>query len=126
MNQPLWRPSEQYIKDSNLKKYENWLLQHKGLSFESYHQIWQWSVNNIEDFWESLWQFFEIKSYSPYKTVLQKGNEMLESRWFTGPTLNYAEHVFRNKSTEYPAIIFKSEVEETKEISWDDDSAVLD
>lgn len=120
MSQPLWQPTERYIEDSNLKKYENWLLKNKGLKFENYQQIWQWSVENLEDFWESLWQFFDVKSHSPYKTVLQSSNEMLESRWFVGATLNYAEHVFRNKTTDYPAIIFKSEVQPTVEISWDE------
>jgi len=119
MNIPLWTPSATYIEQSNLKKYESWLQIHKNLTFKDYDALWQWSVDNIAEFWETIYQFFEIKSYTDYQSVLhQSANEMIGSKWFDGTTLSYAEHIFRHKTTERPAIIFQSETQALIEISW--------
>lgn len=119
MNIPLWTPSATYIEQSNLKKYESWLQIHKNLTFKDYDALWQWSVDNIAEFWETIYQFFEIKSYTDYQSVLhQPANEMIGSKWFDGATLSYAEHIFLHETTERPAIIFQSETQALIEISW--------
>lgn len=112
---PLWQPSDQFIADSNLKAYEKWLADHKGLSFHNYNHLWEWSTENIEDFWESLWEYFEITS-TPYNKVLS-GVSMQDASWFEGARLNYAEHIFKKKSTARPALIFYNESGK-QEISW--------
>ncbi len=113
----LWRPSEDFIQNANLTAYERWLEEEKGLSFKDYDEIWQWSVNDIEDFWESIWEYFEIIHHSPYQSVLSS-HDMPGAKWFEGSTLNYAEHIFRKKSNDRPAIIFHSEAHELQNISW--------
>ncbi|MET7255316.1 acetoacetate--CoA ligase [Dyadobacter fermentans] len=118
--QPLWKPGRNLLEQSNLKKYMDWLFVKKGLYFRSYHDLWEWSVTDLEDFWESLWNYFNIKSHDLYLEVLQKPlSGMIGTRWFTRAKLNYAEHVFRNKTKERPAIIFQSEKAELVEISWE-------
>jgi acetoacetyl-CoA synthetase len=119
-DQPLWKPGKALLEQSNLKKYMDWLFVKKGLYFRSYHDLWEWSVTDLEDFWESLWQYFNIKSHDLYLEVLQKTlNGMIGTRWFTRSKLNYAEHIFRNKTKDRPAIIFQSEQAELREISWE-------
>ena len=119
MNTPLWTPSPAYIQQSNLKRYQHWLQVNKGLTFADYQELWQWSVDHIADFWESIYQFFEVKSHTPYQSVLkQSSDEMIDTKWFEGATINYAEHIFRNKTTERPAIIFQSETQPLIEVSW--------
>lgn len=119
MNIPLWTPTSAYINQSNLKRYELWLGIHKNLMFADYEALWQWSVDNIAEFWESIYQFFEIKSHTDYQSALrQTSNGMIGTIWFEGATLSYAEHIFRNKTTERPAIIFQSETQPLTEISW--------
>lgn len=113
----LWTPSKEFLRQSNLTKYAEWLQQSKALSFENFHSLWQWSVDNPADFWESIWHYFEVKSYSPFKEVMSK-DAMPHTKWFDGATLNYAEHIMRNKTDERPAILFASEREKRKEISW--------
>ena len=115
----LWKPSVEFIDQSNLKKYQDWLGEKNGLSFNSYEDLWQWSVDHVEDFWESLWGYFEIIHHSSYHTVLSS-NEMPGAKWFEGATLNYAEHIFRQKSNDRPALIFHSESKIRTEISWSD------
>ncbi len=115
----LWSPSEDFVQNSNLKKYEYWLKQEKGLSFESYQNLWEWSCANIEDFWESLWEYFNVISHSPYASVLDS-HSMPGAKWFEGATLNYSEHIFRQKSGNRAALIVTNEAKETETLSWED------
>lgn len=113
----LWQPNAEIKQNSNLAQYMRWLHKHKGLHFTDYYQLWTWSIENIEDFWASCWEYFHIIAHTPYQRILS-GHEMPHYQWFEGATLNYAEHVFRNYTDEHPAIIFQSEKKEYKEISW--------
>jgi acetoacetyl-CoA synthetase len=113
----LWQPSDNIIQQSNLKKYADWLSENKGLNFDNYADMWEWSVDHLEDFWESIWRYFNISSYSPYKSVLSS-YKMPGAKWFEGSRLNYAEHIFIQESEAYPALIFKSERQASSEISW--------
>ncbi len=63
---------------------------------------------SLEDFWASIWDYFHIQASKPYTTVL-KERKMPGADWFPGAELNFAEHVFRNATTERPALIFRSE-----------------
>lgn len=113
----LWKPNDELIKKSGLKKYERWLDYEFGLQFADYEELWSWSNEHFEDFWESLWAYFEIISHSDYSSVTN-GEAMPKTRWFNGATLNYAEHIFRNKTTERSALIFSNERGDRREISW--------
>src|SRR6185437_3547674 len=92
---------------------------HKGVHADNYEGLWNWSVSHLEDFWESIWQFFDLKPSSPYTAVLES-HQMPGAHWFPGARLNYAEQVFRNVSADRPAIIFRSERQPATEISWED------
>jgi len=117
---PLWKPGRSLMDQSNLKKYIDWLFVKKGLYFRTYKDLWEWSVTDLEDFWESLWNYFHIKSHDLYLEVIQKPKSgMIGTKWFTRSKLNYAEHIFRNKTKERPAIIFQSEQNVLTEISWE-------
>lgn len=116
---PLWTPSRSFMEQSNLKKFQNWLFVKKGLYFKNYHDLWDWSVTDLDDFWESVWQFCEVKSHSLYFEVLIRQNrDFIGTKWFRGATVNYAEHIFRHKTPARPAIMFQSEQEPLKELSW--------
>ena len=116
-NNTLWTPSDEFIENSNLKRYERWLEEHRGLRFESNRELWEWSVRDVAGFWESLWDYFEIIHHSPYEQVLSS-EKMPGARWFEGATLNYAEHIFRMKSDERPALQFRSETGRNETVSW--------
>ncbi|HEY6083481.1 MAG TPA: AMP-binding protein, partial [Chitinophagaceae bacterium] len=120
MNTPkqLWTPSPSFRQQSNLTKYSRWLQEKFGLSFPDYAALWQWSVDRPADFWETIWQYFEVIFHSPYTRVMS-GDPMPRTRWFEGSTLNYAEHVFRNHTASRPAIIYASEQHGEKSISWE-------
>lgn len=114
---PLWEPSEQLKQDANVTQYMRWLEHEKGLRFQTREELWAWSVDSLEEFWASIWQYFQIKSSKPYTVVLAE-RKMPGADWFVGAELNYAEHVFRNASPQQPALLFRSERQSMVAISW--------
>jgi acetoacetyl-CoA synthetase len=115
----LWEPSDEFKNCSNMGRFVKWLKENRDLNFSDYHELWTWSVTNVEDFWSALWEFFSIKASKPYSRVLSK-RSMPGSAWFPGSELNYAEHVFRNMTSAQPALMFQSELRPLGEISWDE------
>ncbi len=112
----LWKPTEEQKNDSNLRKYQNWLSENKGLDFSDYEELWQWSVDELAEFWESISLFFEVIWHKPYDSILVD-NGMPDVKWFTGGQLNYAEHILRNRTDERPILQFKNEQTEYS-MSW--------
>ncbi|MCF3944793.1 acetoacetate--CoA ligase [Oceanobacillus alkalisoli] len=114
----LWEPTQERKENSNLNHFMVWLQQHRKLSFDSYDKLWDWSVTELEAFWEAMWGYFDIGSSTPYQSVLS-ARQMPGAKWFEGATINYTEHVFRNRDSEKTAIIYTSEVRpELREVSW--------
>lgn len=117
----LWTPDAARIERSKLHQYMQWLAAERGQHFSDYQALWQWSTDHIEDFWESIWQYFAIKSSAPYSSVLAE-RIMPGAKWFEGSRLNFAEQIFRFNtdaaSADKPAIIVKSETRATVELSW--------
>ncbi len=113
----LWSPSKDFIEQSNLSHYMRWLAENKKLYFSDYHDLWKWSISNLEGFWESIWEYFKVEHDGTFTSVLSAQNTFNVS-WFEGVSLNYAEHIFRNTTSLQPAIIYKSESADIKEVSW--------
>lgn len=113
----LWTPSAAAIKDANITAYSQWLRDHYGLSFEGYDELWQWSIKNHGEFWASIITYFHV-AYDGNISSPTNGQEMPETRWYEGVSLSYAEHVFRNETSVYPAIIASNESGGHNEVSW--------
>ena len=103
----LWEPSEDQIASANITRYLRWLKDVRGLSFGGYDDLWRWSVTDLESFWSSIWEFFEVKAHAPFRQVLS-GQHMPGARWFEGAELNYAEHALSRRD-DHPALIVQSE-----------------
>lgn len=112
----LWQPSAGLKAQATISRYLDW-LRLRGRSFDDYATLWEWSATDIEGFWASLWEFFDVQATTPYDAVLPR-REMPGAQWFSGATLNYAEHIFRNADPARPAIIFQSERQPATEVSW--------
>jgi len=111
----LWEPSAAAKERAHMTGYMRGL----GRGFETYDELWRWSVDDLEGFWGSLWDYCEVQASRPYELVL--GNhEMPGAEWFRGAELSYAEHVFRMAAEDRPAIVHASELRELSELSWDD------
>ena len=112
----LWKPSEKRKSQANITLYLEWLKEKKGLTFESYQDLWQWSVTDLEDFWVSIWDYFEVQAHQPYREVLS-GHGMPGARWFTGAHLNYAEHALRRRDR-HPAVLSAGEDQQLSTLTY--------
>ncbi|MBP8306875.1 MAG: AMP-binding protein, partial [Burkholderiaceae bacterium] len=119
--EPLWQPSPDRIDKAGITRLQRWLAAERGLHFENYEALWQWSVDDLEGFWGAFWDFAGVISHSPYSRVLAE-REMPHAKWFPGATLNYAEHMLaharRPDAATRPALVFESELQARTEISW--------
>ncbi|WP_047983063.1 acetoacetate--CoA ligase [Ornithinibacillus californiensis] len=115
----LWTPDNDRIEQANISTYMQWLKDNKGLSLEDYSSLWEWSVDDVEAFWESIWEYFEIQSTGDYHNVLSS-YQMPGARWFEGTKVNYTEHIFKNYKKDKTAIIHTSEVRtKNNEVTWE-------
>jgi acetoacetyl-CoA synthetase len=105
------------IERSQMTRYMRWLADEREVSVDSYEELWRWSVENVEDFWQSIWDHFEVESSGSYDAVLPD-RAMPGARWFEGAELNYAEHVFRGKDDDELAVLHAAEGRELAEMSW--------
>jgi acetoacetyl-CoA synthetase len=115
----LWTPSEEAVQRAAITRYVRWLEERRGLKFDDYEALWRWSVEDLEAFWESIWDFGGVQAAQPYERVLGR-REMPGAEWFPGARLNYAEHVFARAQGAEPALIARSETREDVTLSWDD------
>ena len=113
----LWEPSTELVERSRMVEFMRWLERERGLAFEGYAQLWQWSVDDLDGFWSAIWEFFEVQADGEPTPVLAS-REMPGAEWFPGTRLNYAEHVFAGKSDREVAILHASELRELEELSW--------
>ena len=90
----LWAPAEDDDPDSGIARYLAWLRDDRGLAFDGYAAFWAWSVDRLEDFWQTVWDFYGVDSETPPGPALAV-REMPGARWFPGARVNYAEHVLR-------------------------------
>jgi acetoacetyl-CoA synthetase len=125
----VWEPSETQREKSNMAAYIRWLNDEYGVAINGYGDLWRWSIENLETFWESIWEYYDIQSSNPYETVLESkalpGDQDYTGTppgqlWFQGATLNYAEHVFRNRTEDHPALLAQSERSPLSTTSWDE------
>lgn len=116
----LWRPSAARIERSHVNHYLQWLAA-RGKHFSDYQALWQWSTDDIEAFWASIWDYFEVRCSVPYRQVVS-GHQMPGATWFEGARLNFAEQLFRFNtdaaSATKEAIVAESETRERITLSW--------
>jgi acetoacetyl-CoA synthetase len=105
--EPLWVPSEERIAGAKLTAYQRWLADTKGLGFAGYQELWAWSVSDLDAFWRSIWEFFEIgQGGAPSPGLAER--RMPGARWFPDARLNHAELALRRRDGR-PAIVAGSE-----------------
>ena len=108
MLQPLWTPSEERIKASNMFRFMQDVNRTFGTHFTDYPELYQWSVDNIGDFWAELWKFADIKASKSYSSVVDDPGKMPGAKWFSDSRLNFAENLLRYRD-ERTALIFRGE-----------------
>ncbi|WP_119964056.1 acetoacetate--CoA ligase [Simplicispira lacusdiani] len=104
-----------------IRLYQDWLRTQRGLRFDSYDALWRWSTTDLDAFWQSIWDYFDLRSPTPHSAVLAQ-NTMPGAQWFPGAQVNYARQVLRHvdaaHAAGFPAIVSSNEKRQHREMSW--------
>ncbi len=117
MAELLWKPSTERVGRATLTRYQAWLGETRGLRFSSYDELWRWSVGDLDAFWSSIVDFFDVRFSKEPRSVLGSPS-MPGAEWFPGSRLSYAEHVFRGKDPAAVAVQHASELRPRGEWTW--------
>jgi acetoacetyl-CoA synthetase len=113
----LWQPSEERIKGTNMYRFMTFINEKYNQNFSEYAPLYQWSIENIPDFWASMWEFAEIVASKPYTQVVDDVTKMPGAKWFQGARLNFAENLLRYRDDQV-ALIFKGESQDSIKITY--------
>jgi acetoacetyl-CoA synthetase len=116
----LWTPDPAAAAETTVARFLRWLAAERGHAFANYDELWRWSVTDLDGFWAAVWDFFEVRSTTPYERVVSS-REMPGAMWFEGSRVNYAEHLLRHESAAAPgeaAIVHSSELRPLARMSW--------
>ncbi|WP_295695172.1 acetoacetate--CoA ligase [Lapillicoccus sp.] len=115
----LWRPTAERIEQSALRAYLDWLELRQGRPFADHDALWAWSVEDLDRFWISIVDYFEVAFSAPW-TQVRTADPMPRTRWFPGARLNWAEHALRRGSDEDTALVCVQEGgEAAREITFE-------
>ncbi|MEU9788227.1 acetoacetate--CoA ligase [Streptomyces phaeochromogenes] len=121
MNEPelLREPAPDALRTTAIGDYLAWLDRTRDLAFTGYRDLHDWSVTDIEGFWSSIWDHFDVRTHTPYDRVLGR-RDMPGAEWFPGATLNYAEHALRwaEATPDGVAVLARSQTRGPLELTW--------
>ena len=116
----LWTPAPDMRQTTEIGRFMEWLRDERGREFASYEELWRWSVDDLEGFWGSVWDFFGIRAHTPYDRVLAE-RSMPGAVWFPGARLNYAEHLIgREDDLDTIAVVARSQTRPQRELTFKD------
>ncbi len=114
---PLWVPSQERINNTNIIRYIKFVNDEYSLNIDGFQALYQWSIDNREDFWASIWDFGEVIASKPYDKVLEDSPTMMGAKWFLGSRLNFAENLLRFRD-DRDALVFRGEDGKTERITY--------
>ncbi|MEE4351268.1 MAG: acetoacetate--CoA ligase [Desulfatiglans sp.] len=113
----LWKPSEDSVRNTNMFRFMGFVNDRYQTSFTDYESLYRWSIDNIPEFWKSMWEYAEVKHSRSFDEVVDDPNKMPGTKWFTGAHLNFAENLLRYRDQQN-ALIFKSEGRGTRKMTY--------
>ncbi len=115
----LWNPDKVISEKSNIFRFISYVNDKYKIDISNYEDLWKWSVKEYEHFWESVWEFTDIRYSKKFDAVVDDIKRFPGARWFVNSKLNYAKNLLR-KNDDTISIIFESEPEFSiiEKISW--------
>lgn len=117
MKKPLWEPSPEMIEKTNMTRFIRFVNHKYGTTIKDYPELYDWSINQIPEFWAAMWEFGEVRASKGYDRVVDDLTKMPGAKWFEGAKLNFAENLLRFRD-DRTALIFKGETKESKKITY--------
>lgn len=116
----VWSPPAEVVDRSRIGEFLRWLTVERGRTFRSYAELWAWSVDDLEGFWDALAAWSGMRWHARPSRVLADGDRSMPSRWFPDGTLNYAEHAlaFAGVEPDAVAVVARSQTRERSQLTW--------
>jgi acetoacetyl-CoA synthetase len=115
---PLWEPSPTDRERAEMTRFMRWVGERRGRAFADYEELRRWSVDELEEFWASIWEFFGVRASRPYTQVLDS-HQMPGAHWFAGAELNYAENMLADRSEiGQLAVLHACELRDLSGLTW--------
>ena len=115
----LWAPGPDRVDRANVTAFMRWLARERGHRFGDYQALWSWSVNDLDGFWQAVWDYCGIEASASPTAVLGR-RAMPGAEWFPGARLNYAQHVLRQEQPGEDALYYQSETTPLTGLPWTD------
>ncbi|WP_295717203.1 acetoacetate--CoA ligase [uncultured Halovibrio sp.] len=94
---PIWQPSQERIQNARITHYHNWLQTQGHQPGNTWQSLHQWSIDNPAAFWETIWQYFDVRGQYQARRIFENGDQMPGATWFGGARLNFAENLLRGE-----------------------------
>jgi len=117
MRKPLWVPSEERVKQANITRFMSFINKKHGVEFDSYDQLYKWSIESLPEFWQGIWDFGEVRASHGYNAVVDDLDKFPGARWFVGARLNFAENLLRFRDA-HVAFIFRGEIPKSASMTY--------
>ncbi|WP_151703522.1 acetoacetate--CoA ligase [Nitrincola alkalilacustris] len=117
MSTPLWTPSSERIQSTRMYHFMQAMNQQHNLKMGHYDDLYRWSVDQHETFWNSFWDYSGIIASNKGDQVLLDGDKMPGATWFPQARLNFAENLLRYRD-DRPALVFRGETNYRVELSY--------
>ncbi|RLB16702.1 MAG: acetoacetate--CoA ligase [Deltaproteobacteria bacterium] len=117
MGKMLWKPSEERIKKTNMYRFMQTISERFNKDFDDYNSLYAWSVENIPEFWATMWEFADIRASRAYDEVIDDVTKMPGAKWFSGAQLNFAENLLRFRDDQI-ALVFKGEDQDATRMTY--------
>ncbi len=117
MGELLWEPSEEIVNNSNITEFIDFVEDKHSIEVDDYFDLYDWSIENIPDFWEAMWEYGEVITSEDYEEVVDSLENFPGARWFNGAKLNFAENLLKYKDDQ-TALIFKGETQKYEKLTY--------
>ncbi len=115
MTRIVWQP--QYPEQSRMWEFMHFAgLKHSEI-FASYQDFYQWSLQYPQLFWPTLCEYFDLDFTTPPHDILGRYTHMIDARWFSGATFNFAEKLLTRRD-DHPALICCDETSKKEIFSY--------
>ena len=118
MRELLWTPSEDVKRASNMYAFMEMVDREKGRQYGNYAELYRFSVDEPEAFWDILFRYLGIVHSTGYERTVDDIHKFPGARWFPGCRLNYAENLLRHEANDEPCLIFRGEDRVRRVLSW--------
>jgi acetoacetyl-CoA synthetase len=120
---PLYIPEIEKIHNSNIADFICFVNQETNSDITGYDSLYNFSITEIEAFWELIWKYARIKHSASYSKILYYDFPINEvhpgANWFPDARFNFAENLLRNRSND-TALISYNESANSNSISYNE------